>query len=87
VGNSKTCLIIEAGRPDDAAPAAQLIAETDVTLFSFCGGGDVGAWVELSEWEWFQDHGVYWWAMSHPAGFDGQLVGLLVNYPSRSRFD
>ena len=49
------CFVIEPGRLDDAQVAAQLIAETDVALFTFCGGGDLGVWVELSEWEWRQD--------------------------------
>ena len=77
------CFVIEPGRPDDAPAAARLIAETDVALFTFCGGGDLGVWVELSEWEWLQEHGVYCWAMSHVARLDGQLVGLLVSYSSR----
>jgi hypothetical protein len=69
--------------PDDASAAARLIAETDVALFAFCGGGELGVWVELAEWEWRQDRGVYYWAMSHVARLDGRLVGLLVSYPSR----
>ena len=77
------CFVIEPGHPDDAPAAARLIAETDVALFTFCGGGDLGVWVELSEWEWLQEHGVYCWAMSHVARLDGQLVGLLVSYSSR----
>jgi ribosomal protein S18 acetylase RimI-like enzyme len=77
------CLLIEAGRPDDAPAAARLIAETDVALFTFCGGGDLGVWVELSEWEWLQEHGVYCWSMGHVVRLDGRLVGLLVSYSSR----
>jgi ribosomal protein S18 acetylase RimI-like enzyme len=76
------CFVIEPGRPDDASAAARLIAETDVALFTFCGGGDLGVWVELSEWEWRQERGVYCWTMSHVARLDGQLVGLLVSYSS-----
>jgi ribosomal protein S18 acetylase RimI-like enzyme len=77
------CIVIEPGRPDDASAAARLIAETDVALFTFCGGGDLGVWVELSEWEWLQERGVYCWEMSHVARLDGQLVGLVVSYSSR----
>jgi ribosomal protein S18 acetylase RimI-like enzyme len=77
------CFIIEPGCPDDGPAAARLIAETDVALFTFCGGGDLGVWVELSEWEWLQERGVYCWTMSHVARLDGQLVGLLVSYSSQ----
>ena len=77
------CFVIEPGSPDDAPAAARLIAETDVALFTFCGGGDLGVWVELSEWEWRQHRGVYCWAMSHVARLEGRLVGLLVSYSSR----
>jgi ribosomal protein S18 acetylase RimI-like enzyme len=79
------CFVIEPGRRDDAdaSAAARLIAETDVALFTFCGGGDLGVWVELSKWEWLQEDGVYCWAMSHVARLDGQLVGLLLSYSSR----
>jgi ribosomal protein S18 acetylase RimI-like enzyme len=77
------CFVIEPGRPDDAPEAARLIAETDVALFTFCGGGDLGVWVELSEWEWRQPRGVYCWTMSDVARLDGRLVGLLVSYSSR----
>jgi ribosomal protein S18 acetylase RimI-like enzyme len=77
------CFVIEPGRPDDAPAAARLIADTDLALFTFCGGGDLGVWVELSEWEWRQEHGIYWWAMSHVARLDGRLVGLQVSYSAR----
>jgi ribosomal protein S18 acetylase RimI-like enzyme len=77
------CFVIKPGRPEDAPAAARLIAATDVALFTFCGGGDLGVWVELSEAEWLHEHGVYWWRMSHVARLDGQLVGLLVSYASR----
>jgi ribosomal protein S18 acetylase RimI-like enzyme len=75
--------VIEPGRPEDAPAAARLIAATDVALFTFCGGGDLGVWVELSEAEWLHERGVYWWRMSHVARLDGRLVGLLVSYSSR----
>jgi ribosomal protein S18 acetylase RimI-like enzyme len=73
--------VIRTGRPDDAPAAACLIAETDVALFTFCGG-DLGLWVELAEWEWRAERGVYAWNLSHVACHDGQLVGLLVSYPA-----
>jgi ribosomal protein S18 acetylase RimI-like enzyme len=75
--------VIEPGLPGDATEAARLIAETDVTLFTFCGGGDLSVWVELSKYEWGADSGVYCWAMSHVARLNGQLVGLLVSYSAR----
>src|SRR5262245_4573989 len=76
------CFVIEPGRPEDASEAARLIAETDVDLFTFCGGGDLGVWVEVAESEWLQERGVYHWRMSHAARGDGRLVGLLVSYSS-----
>jgi ribosomal protein S18 acetylase RimI-like enzyme len=75
--------VIEPGRPDDAAAAAWLIAETDVALFTFSGGGDLNVWREVSEHEWRAERGVYCWAMSHVARLDGQLVGLLVSYSAQ----
>jgi ribosomal protein S18 acetylase RimI-like enzyme len=77
------CFVIEPGQQGDAAAAAWLIAETDVALFTFCGGGDLGMWVELSESEWLPEDGVYSWTMSDVARLDGQPVGLLVSYSSQ----
>ena len=76
-------LTIEPGRPDDAAVAAEMIAQTDKDLFSFCGGGDLRLWVELSEWEWRAERGIYSHTMSHVARLDGIVVGLLISYPPR----
>jgi ribosomal protein S18 acetylase RimI-like enzyme len=77
------CFVIEPGRPDDAPEAARLIAETDIALFTFCGGGDLDVWIEVAEWEWQEERGVYWWTMSDVARLDGRLVGLLVSYSAR----
>jgi ribosomal protein S18 acetylase RimI-like enzyme len=76
--------VIEPGRRiDDAPAAARLIAETDIALFTYCGGDDLGVWRELSEYEWRAERGVYCWEMSRVARLEGQLVGLLVSYSTR----
>ncbi len=76
-------LQIEPGRPDDAAVAARLIADTDRELFTFCGGGDIRVWIELSEWEWRDEHGIYSHRLSHVARRDGVVVGILICYSPR----
>ena len=71
-------LTIQPGRPEDSSIAAELIADTDRALFSFCGGGDLGLWIELSEWEWREERGIYNHAMSHIARRDESVLGLLI---------
>ena len=77
------CLVIEPGRPDDAPAAARLIADTDVELFSLYGGGDLSLGVEISEWEWREERGIYSHTMSQVARLDGDLVGLLISCSSQ----
>jgi ribosomal protein S18 acetylase RimI-like enzyme len=74
---------IEPGRPGDAAVAAEMIAETDKGLFSYCGGGNLRLWVEVAEWEWREERGIYSHRMSRVARLDGGMVGLLISYSSR----
>ncbi len=76
-------LTIEHGRSEDAAVAAEMIADTDRELFSYCGGGDLRLWVEIAEWEWWEDRGIYSHKMSRVARLDGSIVGLLIGYSSR----
>jgi ribosomal protein S18 acetylase RimI-like enzyme len=76
-------LQIEPGQPQDAEDAARLIADTDRELFTFCGGNDIRVWIELSEWEWREERGIYSYHMSHVARQDGAIVGLLIGYSSR----
>jgi GNAT superfamily N-acetyltransferase len=75
--------IVEPGKQDDGPEAARLIAETDTDLFSFCTGGNFQAWVDLAEWEWRSDRGIYSFRMSHVVRGETGLLGLLVSYPSR----
>src|SRR5262245_26842216 len=76
-------LVIEPGRPDDAPAAAKLITETDVELFRLYGGGDLGPWEEIANWEWRGLCGIYSHTMSHVARLDGEVVGVLVSYSAR----
>jgi ribosomal protein S18 acetylase RimI-like enzyme len=76
-------LTIEVGRPEDGAGAAEMIADTDRDLFSYCGGGDLRLWVEVAEWEWREERGIYSHKMSRVARLDGGIVGLLIGYSSR----
>src|SRR5262249_2920858 len=69
--------------PDDAKEAARLIAETDADLFRFYTHGDLGLWVEVAEWEWRAERGIYSHTMSHVIRRAGHVAGLLVAYSSR----
>lgn len=71
------------GHPDYAAAAASLIAATDTDLFRYYGGGDPSIWVEAAEHEWRGESGIYSHTMSHVARLNGELVGLLISYPSQ----
>ena len=75
--------IVEPGKQDDGPEAARLIAETDRDLFGFCTGGNPPAWVDLAEWEWRSDRGIYSFRRSHVVRGETGLLGLLVSYPSR----
>jgi ribosomal protein S18 acetylase RimI-like enzyme len=74
---------IEPGRPDDAEVVAAMIAETDRDLFTFCGGGELSLWIELTEWEWRAARSIYSHTLSHVARRDGEILGLLISYSGR----
>lgn len=71
---------MEPGTPADAAVAAALIARSDPALFSYCMGGSLDAWVELSRHEWQHERGVYSYTMSRVARAESRLLGLLIGY-------
>lgn len=75
--------IVESGKPDDGPEAARLIAETDTDLFGYCTRGNLQAWVDLAEWEWRSERGIYSFRMSNVVRSDAGLLGLLVSYSSR----
>jgi ribosomal protein S18 acetylase RimI-like enzyme len=81
------CEEIVRAHPDDAPAAARLIAETDADLFRWYTDGDLGLWVEVSEWEWRAERGIYSYTMSHVIRRQDQVVGLLVAYSSRRDAD
>jgi ribosomal protein S18 acetylase RimI-like enzyme len=71
--------VIEPGRPEDAAQAARLIAETDRELFrSYVG--DLASWVEISEHEWRHERGIYCYRMADVVRAGSALRGLLISY-------
>jgi ribosomal protein S18 acetylase RimI-like enzyme len=76
------CFVIEPGRPEDAAQAARLIAETDRDLFSSYAG-DLAGWVEISAHEWCHERGIYNHKMAGVVRDGPALRGLLIGYPGR----
>lgn len=76
--------VIEPGRIADASRAAELIVETDLTLFSWYGDGDPSLWRDITEWERRAESGIYSYTMSQVVRQRGTVVGLLVSYsPAR----
>lgn len=76
--------VIEPEEAADASRAAELIVETDLTLFRWFGDGDPNLWREITEWEWRAESGIYSHTMSRVVRRHGALVGLLVSYsPAR----
>jgi ribosomal protein S18 acetylase RimI-like enzyme len=71
---------IEPGRPADGAAAAQLIADTDVALFSLYGGGDLDLWRSIARVEWRSERGIYTHKLSHVVRLGEMVVGLLISY-------
>jgi ribosomal protein S18 acetylase RimI-like enzyme len=71
---------IEVGRPDGGPAAAQLIADTDVALFSLYGGGNLDMWRSIAGTEWRAPRGIYTHKLSHVARRDEEIVGLLISY-------
>ncbi len=79
--------VVEPGKPEDGPEAARLIAATDTDLFGYCTGGELRAWVDLAEWEWRAERGIYSFQMSHVVRAEAGLLGLLVGYSSRRQRD
>jgi ribosomal protein S18 acetylase RimI-like enzyme len=77
------CFVIEPGRPEEAAQAARLIAETDRDLFTSYAG-DLAAWVEISEHEWRHERGIYCYRMADVVRDGAALRGLLISYSGRA---
>src|SRR5262249_53756976 len=74
---------IEPGHPNDGPVAAQLIADTDVALFSLYGGGDLSFWRSIAECEWRAPRGIYTHKLSQVARLDEKVVGLLISYSTK----
>jgi GNAT superfamily N-acetyltransferase len=79
-------LVLEPGRPEDAAVAARLIAETDADLFRYYCGGDLSGWIAISQHEWRHPRGIYCYALADVVRAGTAIQGLIVSYSGKQQY-